>query len=165
MSTSTDHTDLTPKCDDTVASKFSSKESEMNFDPKLIASWLDQHPQFLADYLRKVQMQRRNTILNDETSQLLSNFYSNLKLQTTNFSNSLHDGSQIYPNQAQPTTSANQFLGNNDEFLIDSRKKFRELTLYEKMYALVKALYQSLDLKTTCRKILKTVSLLLDADR
>ena len=33
------------------------------------------------------------------------------------------------------------------------------------MFTLVKTLYQSLDLKTTCKKILNTVSLLLDADR
>jgi hypothetical protein len=45
------------------------------------------------------------------------------------------------------------------------RKKFKQLSLYEKMYTLVKTLYQSLDLKSTCKKILNTVSLLLDADR
>lgn len=33
------------------------------------------------------------------------------------------------------------------------------------MYTLVKTLYQSLDLKSTCKKIFNTVSLLLDADR
>jgi hypothetical protein len=33
------------------------------------------------------------------------------------------------------------------------------------MFTLVKILYQSLDLKATCKKILNTVSLLLDADR
>ena len=33
------------------------------------------------------------------------------------------------------------------------------------MYTLVKTLYRSLNLKTTCKKILNTVSLLLDADR
>lgn len=46
-----------------------------------------------------------------------------------------------------------------------SRTKFKHLGLYEKMYTLVKTLYQSLDLKITCKKILNTVSLLLDADR
>ena len=33
------------------------------------------------------------------------------------------------------------------------------------MFTVVKTLYESLDMKTTCKKILNTVSLLLDADR
>jgi uncharacterized protein YigA (DUF484 family) len=45
------------------------------------------------------------------------------------------------------------------------RTKFKNLSLYEKMYTLVKTLYQTLDLKQTCKEILNTVSLLLDADR
>lgn len=45
------------------------------------------------------------------------------------------------------------------------RTKFKNLSLYEKMYTLVKIIYQSLDLKRTCQEILNTVSLLLDADR
>jgi hypothetical protein len=45
------------------------------------------------------------------------------------------------------------------------RKEFKQLSLHEKMFTLVKTLYDSLDLKTTCEKILNTVSLLLDADR
>ena len=48
---------------------------------------------------------------------------------------------------------------------INSRRKFKQLSLYEKMYTIVKTLYQSLDMKLTCKKILNTVSLLLDADR
>jgi GAF domain-containing protein len=45
------------------------------------------------------------------------------------------------------------------------RMKFKQLNFYEKMYTLVKTLYKSLDLKITCKKIMNTVSLLLDADR
>ena len=48
---------------------------------------------------------------------------------------------------------------------INTRKNFKQLSLYEKMYTLVKTLYQSLDLKLTCKKILNTVNMLLDADR
>ena len=46
-----------------------------------------------------------------------------------------------------------------------SRNSFKQLSLYEKMFTIVKTIYQSLDLKITCKKILNTVSLLLDADR
>jgi hypothetical protein len=165
---SSDHT-KTSKPDESNVQYLQSQtasQTAINLDPKLISGWLDRNPQFLAEYLRKQQSQRRNHIINDETSQLLSNFYANLRLQTNNFSTSLHGTSGMHAfSTAQSTQLATQFLGDNDQFLTDSRKKFKELTLYEKMYALVKALYQSLDLKTTCRKILKTVSLLLDADR
>lgn len=49
--------------------------------------------------------------------------------------------------------------------MVKARKEFKQLGLHEKMFTLVKTLYQSLDLKATCKKILNTVSLLLDADR
>lgn len=49
--------------------------------------------------------------------------------------------------------------------ILSIRSKFKNLSLYEKMYTLVKTLYRSLDLKRTCQEILNTVSLLLDADR
>lgn len=45
------------------------------------------------------------------------------------------------------------------------RKQFSQLGLHEKMFTLVKTLYESLDMKTTCEKVLNTVSLLLNADR
>lgn len=200
-------------------------------DSQFISSWLDQHPQFLTDYLRKMQLARRHTIMNDQTGQLLANLYSNLRLQPHSIScdNSAGLNSTISPNgqitssthtpmttsvHSRATTPTSEYkatsrilkeveqlfhVDHNNTFELDcldeqpnkkniiistneidcnintdkntnempyqTRKQFKELSLYEKMYALVKTLYQSLDLKTTCKKILKTVSLLLDADR
>jgi hypothetical protein len=71
--------------------------------------------------------------------------------------------------QSQPTAQQQQQLQQGQQHQqqqqLVPRKKFKQLSLYEKMYTLVKTLYQSLDLKSTCKKILNTVSLLLDADR
>ena len=152
--------------------------------PIFITTWLDQHPQFLNDYLRKLQLQRRNIIMNDETGKLLANtnyLYSNLRLQSHCVLDTPTSSSTKRPASIARGSSVLQEVehlfqnddDDDDENLINDhfsnsikkRKQFKELGLYEKMYALVKALYQSLDLKTTCKKILKTVSLLLDADR
>lgn len=46
-----------------------------------------------------------------------------------------------------------------------TRKEFKDFNYYDKIYSLVQTLNQSLDLETTCKKILKTLCLLLDADR
>lgn len=51
------------------------------------------------------------------------------------------------------------------EQIINYRREFSQLGLHEKMFTLVKTLYESLDMKTTCEKVLNTVSLLLNADR
>jgi hypothetical protein len=161
-------------------------------DSQFISSWLDQHPQFLTDYLRKMQLQRRHTIMSDHTGQLLANLYSNLRLQphSVTCDTPLQNPTSLNLNQTttqkHDSTSSRIFkevenlfndefndsvvvvVGDDqlkDEMSYQTRKQFKELGLYEKMYALVKTLYQSLDLKTTCKKILKTVSLLLDADR
>jgi hypothetical protein len=142
-------------------------------DSNFISKWLDQNPQFLTEYLRKMQLQRRDAIMNDETSQILANLYSNLRLQPHSLSsdnNVKKSTSNIISQEVEDLfnqeslTTINEFDVNNNNDT-NKRKQFKELGLYEKMYALVKALYQSLDLKTTCKKILKTVSLLLDADR
>ena len=139
-------------------------------DSSFITKWLDQNPQFLTEYLRKMQLQRRDAIMNDETSHILANLYSNLRLQPHSLSSDdnvkkstsnmiVKEVEDLFNHESLKTI--NEFDENNNK----KRKQFKELGLYEKMYALVKTLYQSLDLKTTCKKILKTVSLLLDADR
>lgn len=140
-------------------------------DSNFISKWLDKNPQFLTEYLRKMQLQRRDAIMNDDTSQMLANLYSNLRLQPHSLSSDNNvkkptsntisqEVEDLFNNEA-----INEFDLNHNNNDTNKRKQFKELGLYEKMYALVKALYQSLDLKTTCKKILKTVSLLLDADR
>jgi GAF domain-containing protein len=45
------------------------------------------------------------------------------------------------------------------------RNEFKNLSMYEKMYTLMTVLNQSLNLEATCKIIMNTVSLLLDADR
>lgn len=179
--------------------EISKQLDQVNLDSSLVTTWLDNHPEFLHDYLKKLQIQRRRTsILNDKSGLLLANLHSNSQAQKSQ-TNLKIAPEQISPNRvSKPPVSPNAsslislplLLSttntlnasfsepnitpavdlNNEELLLVkqqqvSRNKFKQLSLYEKMYTLVKTLYQSLDLKTTCKKILNTVSLLLDADR
>lgn len=176
-------------------------ESGTNLDSNAVSTWLDNHPEFLHDYLKKLQIQRRRTsILSDKTGLLLANFNTTCQkkssIQEINFSEPLSspkfnnskflskfsspnsnasslksiflNSTSINPSFSEPNIPPiNQTNHSENENIKKqvSRNKFRQLSLYEKMYTLVKCLYQSLDLKTTCKKILNTVSLLLDADR
>ena len=144
-------------------------------DSQFISSWLDQHPQFLTDYLRKMQLQRRHTIMSDHTGQLLANLYSNLRLQPHSVTCDLKIASVNTPSQNSTSLNLNlttqkhdstssrifkevehlfhdEFNDNivvvvdddnqllKDEMSYQTRKQFKELGLYEKMYALVKTL-------------------------
>ncbi|RNA39713.1 dual 3 -5 -cyclic-AMP and -GMP phosphodiesterase 11 isoform X1, partial [Brachionus plicatilis] len=175
-------------------------DSLPNLDTNVVSSWLDNHPEFLQDYLKKLQIQRRRTsLLSDKSGLLLASFNTacNKKssIQETNFPEPLTspvqnnsklakysspnsntaslkslflNSTSLNPSFSEPNLPpANQFSQVEHENAKKqvSRNKFRQLSLYEKMYTLVKCLYQSLDLRTTCKKILNTVSLLLDADR
>lgn len=159
-------------------------DEQHSIDSNFISKWLDQNPQFLTEYLRKMQVQRRHAIMSDEINQqMLTDLYSNLRLQPHSLPSvasstfiSLQETNKLLSkvdnlfnskerNEADDHHNATG-QDDEDDFKINkNRKQFKELGLYEKMYALVKTLYQSLDLKTTCKKILKTVSLLLEADR
>lgn len=177
-------------------------DSSQNLDPNAISAWLDNHPDFLHDYLKKLQIQRRRTsLLSDKSGLLLANFnttcHKKYGTQDINFPEPFSSPNQnssklakyssqnsnpaslkslpiflnstsLNPSFSEPNLPPidleNQYEHENIKKQV-SRNKFRQLSLYEKMYTLVKCLYQSLDLKTTCKKILNTVSLLLDADR
>jgi len=197
-------------------------ESESNvdeLDATVVANWLDNHPDFLNDYLKKIQIQRRSSIMNDRSSLLLANISSNIRnssssnishlnnvshsfvagsnldrsftlndssanscpwsslapslsciTPTRNYKNSIHsligfNSHNLNASFSEPNlpTESNSLL--NISSVPSKRKNFKKLGIYEKMYTLVKTLYESLDLKSTCKKILNTVSLLLDADR
>lgn len=198
-------------------SELSDAVSQPSLDCNQVSNWLDNHPEFLHDYLKKLQIQRRRTsILSDKSGLILANLHqkscqnsnkvvtSPTSIQSLTFLNenssprftckqtpsksptpnnlgsnsttssiislpllltSNHLNASFSEPSAQPVIKLN--LDSEQVFLKQqvSRNKFKQLGLYEKMYTLVKTLYQSLDLKTTCKKILNTVSLLLDADR
>jgi dual 3',5'-cyclic-AMP and -GMP phosphodiesterase 11 len=164
---------------------------QMNLDPVQVSSWLDNNPDFLNEYLKNKQIQRRSSIINERSSSLLSNLHSNIRT-TTNIErmssvNELNNYSQSWgtapvkkftkftfygSNNARNQSFSEPNLPNSESNSLQQissipakRKNFKQLGIYEKMYTLVKTLYESLDLKTTCKKILNTVSLLLDADR
>lgn len=176
-------------------------ESGPNLDSNSVSTWLDNHPEFLHEYLKKLQIQRRRTsLLNDKTGLLLANFnitcqkkssiqeinfaeplsspkfnnskfsskYSSPNSNTSSLKSLFLSSASINPSFSEPNIPpfnlSNQSENENIKKQVN-RNKFKQLSLYEKMYTLVKCLYQSLDLKTTCKKILNTVSLLLDADR
>jgi hypothetical protein len=203
-----------------------------NIDSNAISNWLDSHPEFLNDYLKKLKIQRRrSSIMNDDVLADLSTSHTTFKSQysssnvsttiaTTNnnnttttsrlaaleatmeennlnlsksLTNQLNNNVQYHqslslksslpflfannlnqsfsePNILPPATDSfdadtSDVSGGGGGGVILYRNKFKNLSLYEKMYTLVKILYQSLDLKRTCKEILNTVSLLLDADR
>lgn len=233
------------------------RETNDLFDNTSVSTWLDNHPEFFADYLKKWQIQRRrssimtdNIVLSDfsptnkphlhsplshSSKQSLSTTLEENKLKNSNF---LSAGASPTPTPTiiasfhasapSPSASKSARISNSNiqslisfpflftpncanlsysepsiapSFFFDSfqdevdfqpvtdsaapdnddsscsstsnktvkqkiyRDKFKNLSLYEKMYTLVKILYQSLDLKRTCKEILNTVSLLLDADR
>lgn len=177
-------------------------------DSTAVANWLDNHPEFLNDYLKKIQIQRRSSIMNDRSSLLLANISSNIRNNSSSNINSnnnnnvchssvtgsnldrsltLNDSSinscqwaSLGPSLAciTPTrsykNSIHSLIGFNSPSLNASfsepnlptesnsllhissipakRKNFKKLGIYEKMYTLVKTLYESLDLKTTCKK-------------
>ena len=206
--------------DDCESAEEDSEKKPVNFDSRQVSTWLDNHPEFLNDYLKKLQIQRRSSIMNDKSGTLLANLHSSLRMQTqlidfnqANNNTSTHSeinnmsrlsSPSLFYNHKEPdsvnkepvlnkaisvnyacnTKESNFFTNSSNlnlslsepslppllldkyyQFLPSSRKCFKNLSLYEKMYTLVKTLYHSLDLKTTCKKILNTVSLLLDADR
>ena len=200
---------ITPENDDSEEN-VNQKPKSLSLNSKQVSTWLDNHPEFLNEYLKKLQYQRRSSIMSDKSSTLLANLHSNLRMQTQ-----LIDFNQINNTELNRISSLSLFNKDFDlgltnknkltnpvfnktisvnyasketpafnfnlsasepnlppatdkhyQFVPDSnRKGFKNLSLYEKMYTLVKTLYHSLDLKTTCKKILNTVSLLLDADR
>lgn len=219
-----------PKAVAASASLTSTPKKTIDIDPVLVTQWLDSHPEFLNDYLRKKNLQRRISVINDNNRELLLNinshhsqFSHHLNPTSSNAStsdlntasnklNHIHDfftsfgtreGSKLTQYYAGSSSIVSSMPGsnlmyktannlntsimfnsvpniqpaeNNDNInfaklktsiqqQLVNRKKFKQLSLYEKMYTLVKTLYQSLDLKSTCKKILNTVSLLLDADR
>lgn len=191
--------------------------NEVNCCPQLdaqsVATWLDNHPEFMNDYLRKLQLQRRSSIMNDKCSSLLATFHTSLLSSNHHHAyvnnldqiSSAHDlanascsSSQSWTTQSVPCNTPKRIYKKNSIFSLINfnqansnlnasfsepnlptesnslqqissipakRKTFKQLGIYEKMYTLVKTLYHSLDLKSTCKKILNTVSLLLDADR
>ncbi|CAF0952498.1 unnamed protein product [Brachionus calyciflorus] len=192
-------------------------DEQSSLDSTTVSNWLDNHPEFLHDYIKKLQIQRRRTsLLSDKSGLLLANFNTNCHKKTPNTpdllttsdplsilnhtinskpssgnlsspisfkglghnSNAsslislpllLNNNTNLNPSLSEPNLPPkkdSEFMNSHENSKIQvSRCKFRQLGLYEKMYTLVKCLYQSLDLKTTCKKILNTVSLLLDADR
>jgi dual 3',5'-cyclic-AMP and -GMP phosphodiesterase 11 len=216
-----------PKAVAASASLTSTTKKLIDIDPVLLTQWLDSHPEFLNDYLRKKNLQRRISVINDNNRELLQNinshhsqFSHHLNPTSSNAStsdlnaasnklNHIHDfftsfgtregskstqysssivssmpGSNLMYKTAnnlntsimfnsvpniQPAENSDNInfakLKTSIQQQLVNRKKFKQLSLYEKMYTLVKTLYQSLDLKSTCKKILNTVSLLLDADR
>ena len=191
-------------------------------DPEQVSKWLDAHPEFLTEYLKKIQVRQRcDSILNEyfslnsspdhtrtttssnssitavsqsnNSAALISLSLINTSRRASHISTLIHNSrsslgsgggiiDSINNNMLQstnkklnPSLSEPNIIINPDEArsLLESntivseinRNKFKQLGLYEKMYTLVKTLYQSLDLRITCKKILNTVSLLLDADR
>jgi hypothetical protein len=172
-------------------------KSKPELDANQVSKWLDAHPEFLNEYLRKLQIQRRSLILSDKNALLLANFNrsnaSSKRQDSKNaISSSLPNNQTVFLSKksnfyytnnplisrmplickslnssySEPNIPpATNIASNSTHLLLKNRKHFKQLSLHEKMYTLVKTLYQSLDLKLTCKKILNTVSLLLDADR
>ncbi len=178
--------------------------SYIDLNSTLVTQYLDAHPEFLNEYLRKSQIQRRMTILNDKNSgskAILEKLRIQTQLNDLNPENiktlsqkkqSLDSEKSVpkldtkshasFPHYELLTTTSEPNLTPVNSYPFNTffdrqrkkekreqsgkeRKVFKRLGLHEKMFMLVKTLYQSLDLKTTCKKILNTVSLLLDADR
>jgi dual 3',5'-cyclic-AMP and -GMP phosphodiesterase 11 len=198
----------------------------MDLDPNQVTRWLDSHPDFLNEYLKKLQAKQRcDNILNDyltlttkstssagepgsscsnspailslalfgasgnatsprRSSHLTSNAASNTSTGLSPASSSsrfVNHGTslKLNPSVSEPNMFVSLLHSDEDKFNKQNnsnspsspktpdinRIKFKQLNFYEKMYTLVKTLYRSLDLKITCKKILNTVSLLLDADR
>lgn len=50
-------------------------------DSEIVSNWLDNHPEFLNEYLKKLQIKRRSSIMNDKSGLLLANLHSNLRMQ------------------------------------------------------------------------------------
>ncbi len=175
--------------------------SYIDLNSTLVTQYLDAHPEFLNEYLRKSQIQRRMTVLNDKNSgTILEKLRIQTQLNDLNPENINTLSLSMKPVLDSKKCSVSQLEVKNPlsfpqyellaatsepsltpvanysfDTLFDRQRKkekreqerrvFKQLGLHEKMFTLVKTLYQSLDLKTTCKKILNTVSLLLDADR
>jgi dual 3',5'-cyclic-AMP and -GMP phosphodiesterase 11 len=187
----------------------------MDLDPNQVTRWLDSHPDFLNEYLKKLQTKQRcDSILNEyislhesstggetgsssspspailslslfgtssggvsprRASHLTNTFASANQTQAPANRLVNHQGTclKLNPSLSEPNMLISVLNTDEDEFAKSNspktpdinRIKFKQLNFYEKMYTLVKTLYRSLDLKITCKKILNTVSLLLDADR
>jgi hypothetical protein len=188
----------------------------MDLDPNQVVQWLDLHPEFLSDYLRKSQSKQRcDSIISEyiTSPNILSlsligtsrrgstNISALLQQQQNNLNNNIinrnpsaftasYNSSTAQKSSHLSLSEPNIIIGPLKEVpeLVASnigtslslastavaamksaspmnRNKFKQLSLYEKMQTLVKILYQSLDMRITCKKILNTVSLLLDADR
>jgi transcriptional regulator with GAF, ATPase, and Fis domain len=99
----------------------------------------------------------------------LKNLSNNIKSNSIKYINNytqLLSGTNLFNNTTTNNNNSNRSDQiNSNKYSISSRNNFKHLSLYEKIFKLVRTVYESLDLKQTCEKILNTVSLLLDADR
>jgi len=94
----------------------------------------------------------KNSMINSKNASALLSSLSSCSNSFYNSANILKRSSNVSKVNSQPTKA-------------NLRKDFKLLNLNEKIFTLVRELYLSLDLKSTCTKILNTLCLLLDADR
>jgi hypothetical protein len=94
----------------------------------------------------------KNSIINSKNASALLSSLSSCSNSFYNSANILKRSNNVAKVNSQPTKA-------------NLRKDFKLLNLNEKIFTLVRELYLSLDLKSTCTKILNTLCLLLDADR
>ena len=53
-----------------------------NLETSVVTQWLDQHPDFLTEYLRKLQQKKHLSLNNDLRGKILLNACANIKFQT-----------------------------------------------------------------------------------
>lgn len=187
--------------------KLPSASTSPNLDYSVVAHWLDNHPEFLKDYLEKARIEKnikvamsninshhshkehgyaRNLSKNSNCSSsdfqvsfgsntTSNEFYVSTSLPKSNITNSknasallssISSCSNSFYNTANSLKKPSNISKlNSTRTKTDCRKDFKLLNLNEKLFTLVRELYLSLDLKSTCKKILNTLCLLLDADR
>ena len=76
-------------------------------DHTLVSHWLDNHPEFLNDYLRKLQLHRRISTINDNNKSLLSNINSHHTHKERGFSFSAGSGDPKHTTSPLGNASAN----------------------------------------------------------
>lgn len=93
------------------------KMTNNELNSQLVTNWLDNNPDFLNEYLKKIQIQRRSSIMNDKSGSLLANLHTSFRSTNNNLdelNTSNINSSQSWCNTA--TSSGNRSHKKNSIF-------------------------------------------------